>query len=82
MSSEKAPSEGVSESGSSRRHSMDTICQPAAVRYRITSELNGSATTSRMRSKYAMGASEDTTLLNEGAIFGPESFGRLGGEFR
>ncbi len=41
-------------SGSSRRHSMETICHPAAERCWIMSGLKGPATTSRTRSKYAM----------------------------
>src|SRR5437868_11149103 len=57
MSSLNAPSLGASESGSSRRHSMETSCHPAAVRCPIISELNGPEITSRIRSKCAIEAS-------------------------
>src|SRR6266404_9420564 len=54
MSSLNAPSVGASESGSSRRHSIDTNCHPAAVRCPMISELNGPEITSRIRSKCAI----------------------------
>src|SRR6516165_3370380 len=73
MSSANAPCVGASESGSSRRHSIETICQPAVVLCRITSWLNGSETTSRIRSKYAMAPSDHTSLAPENAILQPEA---------
>src|ERR1035441_4404725 len=54
MSSLNPPSVGASVSGSSRRHSIDTICHPAAERCWIIPELNGPEITSRTRSKYAI----------------------------
>ena len=54
MSSLNAPWVGASDSGSSRRHSIDTICHPASVRCWMTSGLNGPEITSRIRSKCAM----------------------------
>src|SRR5450631_3716643 len=62
MSSLKTPSTGASPSGSSRRHSIDTICHPVAVRCRMISGLKGEDTTSLIRSKYAI------THLSHGAI--------------
>src|SRR5579863_6410242 len=64
MSSANPPSGGASASGSSRRHSIETICHPADMRCWITSGLNGPETTSRTRSKYAMGTSADTNTCD------------------
>src|ERR1700726_4962591 len=65
ISSLKAPSEGGSSPGSSRRHSIDTNCHPAAARCCIRDGLNGPEITSRIRSKCAMGslASDQSMFL-------------------
>src|ERR1700677_1203598 len=71
MSSSKPPSGGASESGSSRRHSMETICQPLAVHCWITSGLNGPETTSRTRSKYAKAHLQEVLHGYPPAIYPP-----------
>src|SRR5450631_311004 len=54
MSSQNAPSMGASDSGSSRRHSMETICHPVDSRWRMISGEKGPERTSRIRSKCAI----------------------------